>query len=132
MASTRYTKIFNRWNQRYERIKETYRKADAKRRNELTIAINSLTHHFSDGSLSRRSAGARSAKKKFEVLAKAEFNFKVRKSLSKISEGLKKVIDPKNMFFKQIEQISSLTSDVQFSPDSINQSKDILLKVSVF
>lgn len=132
MASTRYTKIFNRWNQRYERIKETYRKADAKRRNELTIAINSLTHHFPDGSLSRRSAGARSAKKKFEVLAKAQFNFKVRKSLSKISEGLKKVIDPKNMFFKQIDQISSLTSDVQFSPDSINQSKDILLKLNLF
>ena len=132
MASTRYTKIFNEWNQRYERIKDQYRKADGKRRNELTNAINSLTHHFPDGSLSRRSAGARSAKKKFEVLAKAEFNFKVRKSLSKISEGLKKVIDPKNIFFKQIDQISSLTSDVQFSPDSINQSKDIILKVSVF
>jgi len=131
MASRRYTKIFNNWNQRYERIKEEYRKADKNKKNELTNAINSLTHHFSDGSLSRRSVGARSAKKKFEVLAKAQFNVMVRESLSMISEGLKKVIDPQKIFFRQIDVISSLTSDVQFSPGSIADSKDILLKVIV-
>lgn len=132
MASRRYTKIFNNWNQRYERIKEEYRKADKNKKNELTNAINSLTHHFSDGSLSRRSVGARSAKKKFEVLAKAQFNVMVRESLSMISEGLKKVIDPQKIFFRQIDVISSLTSDVQFSPGSIADSKDILLKLNLF
>ena len=130
MASSRYTKIFNNWNKKYERIKGTYREADRKRRDELSNALNSLTPNFSDGTLSRKSLRARSAKAKFQLLARAQFTVKTKKSLGKISDGLKNMIDPNNIFFGRINQIASLDGTVEFSPDSIEQSKDILLKVN--
>ena len=129
MTSSRYTKIFNNWNKKYERIKGTYREADRRRRDELSNALNTLTPNFPDGSLSGQSLQARSAKEKFQLLAKAQLMVKTRKSLEKISEGLKNMIDPDKIFFRRIHQIVSLATIVEFSPDSITQSKDLLLKV---
>ena len=132
MASSRYTKIFNKWNTKYEKIKGTFRQKDKKRRDELSVAINSLTPNFKPtGSLSRLSIRARSSKDKFQLLAKAQFSVKFQKSFAKISEGLKNMIDPKKIFFHRIAQIASLTGNVTFSPDSMVQSKDLLLKVLI-
>ncbi|CAG5084783.1 Oidioi.mRNA.OKI2018_I69.PAR.g10735.t1.cds [Oikopleura dioica] len=132
MASSRYTKIFNNWNKKYERIKGTYREADRKRRDELSNALNSLTPNFPSGRLSQKALRARSAKAKFQLLARAQFMVKTQKSMTKISEGLQNMIDPNKIFFARINQIASLDGRVEFSPDSILQSKDILLKLNLF
>ncbi|CBY34431.1 unnamed protein product, partial [Oikopleura dioica] len=129
MSSARYTKIFNKWNMKYENIKSKYRDAARRRREELNVAINSLTSEFERGSLSRRAMRARSVKDKYQLLAKAQFAVKFKKSFEKISDGLKNMIDPDKIFFHRINQIASLTGNVEFSLDSQNQSKDILLKV---